>query len=294
MVKSWVLEEIEGLNPETDYERICYLSQCFDFPWDAARSTEMGLLNPYGIPQMSALLLGTGQLLGRERSRYENTMLVFMGIVECGLTSDEGRTMVRHMNRMHGPHGIPSEVFRFTLAGSVLSQIRYNARFGWRPFSEKEKLGLFYFWREVRRYMNVTNYFASLDEMEQFFDDFRRREFCYAESNHILATENVRFYTSLYPFAPPPLIRALTLTLTDPAIVEACGLPTVSPLTRQIIEGMMRLRAKVLRYFPRRSRGRPVMWTRMRHATFPRGFKPDMLATVPQAAPRSDAPAPTT
>lgn len=291
MVRSWVHEEIEGLDPESDYERICYLSQCYDFPWDAARSTELGLLNPYCIPQLSALLLSTGQLLGRERSRYDNTMVVMMGVVEYGLTTPEGRSLVRHMNRMHGHYDIAHEAFRFALAGTVYSQIKFNAMWGWRPFSEKEKLALFYFWREVCRCMNVGDYFASLEELEQFFIDYRRREFHFAEANQILAVENVRFYTTLYPFVPPPLIRALTLTLMDPAVIEACGLPKVSATTRRIVEGMMRLRARVLRYFPRRTK--PVLWTRMHHASFPGGFNPEMLKPFEHAPTAPDGAAPT-
>ena len=83
------------------------------------------------------------------------------------------------MNRIHGRFEIANEDYLYVLSALVFEPIRWNARFGWRPLIEAEKLATFYFWREVGRRMAIRDLPDSYDAFEQFNVDYERAHFAY-------------------------------------------------------------------------------------------------------------------
>ena len=81
------------------------------------------------------------------------------------------------MNRIHGRFAIANEDFLYVLSTFVFEPIRWNARFGWRPLTEEEKLATFHFWREVGRRMAIKEIPESYDEFERYNEDYERRHF---------------------------------------------------------------------------------------------------------------------
>ena len=54
-----ILHAIERLDPETDHQRVVFLSTCYDFPFDTPRALEFALFRTFCVPSISALLTGT-------------------------------------------------------------------------------------------------------------------------------------------------------------------------------------------------------------------------------------------
>jgi hypothetical protein len=155
MARSQILDEIRRLDPERDDQRIVFLSTCHEFPFDTTRALEFALFRTFAVPAISALLDRTGEFQDRAQKRYDDTDLLVSELMEWGYDSERGRRALRRMNQLHGRFDIPNDDFLYVLSTFVYEPIRWNARFGWRPLCEQERLGYFHFWREVGRRMNI-------------------------------------------------------------------------------------------------------------------------------------------
>ena len=88
-----------------------------------------------------------------------------------------GKRAIRQMNQIHGRFEISNEDFLYVLSSFVFEPIRWNARFGWRPLIETEKLATFEYWREVGRRMAIREIPGTYEELERFNEEYERREF---------------------------------------------------------------------------------------------------------------------
>jgi ER-bound oxygenase mpaB/B'/Rubber oxygenase, catalytic domain len=162
------LQEIRRLDPVADHSRIVYLDVCFEFPWDTTRALELALFRTFAVPSIAALLDATGEFGRAAQKRYDDTDLILSTIVEAGYDSEEGKRAIRQMNRIHGRFEITNEDFLYVLSSFVFEPIRWNARFGWRPLIEVEKLATFEFWRQVGRRMAIREIPDRYEELERF------------------------------------------------------------------------------------------------------------------------------
>ena len=62
------------------------------------------------------------------------------------------------MNQIHGRFSIANEDYLYVLSTFVFEPIRWNARFGWRPMCEQERLAMFAFvmWVARRRTLSAS------------------------------------------------------------------------------------------------------------------------------------------
>ncbi len=146
--------------------------------------------------------------------------------------------------------------------------------------SEKEKQAAFYTWREIGRRMNIKEIPETLEELERYNVDFEREHFRYAESNHQLAVARRDLFLGW--FLPKPLrrleARAIYAVMDDP-LLDACGFPRPSIRMRRLVEGALKVRARVVRMLP--PRRRPRLLARQRHPTYPHGYRIDELGPTP-------------
>jgi hypothetical protein len=266
-----ILEEIRRLDPERDHQRIVFLSTCYEFPWDTTRSLELAPFRTYCSPGISALLDQTGEFQRRPQKRYDDTDLIVSELMERGYDSDRGREALRRMNRIHGRFRIANEDFLYVLSTFILEPIRWNARFGWRPMCEQERLGMFYFWREVGRRMGIRDLPATYEELEQFNLRYEREHFRFSESNRRVGAATRELFASWFPAALRPLVRSAICALLDEPMLDAFGFPRPSKLLQRLVSGALRLRARVLRRLP--PRRRPRLRTEMRHRSYPGGYR---------------------
>jgi hypothetical protein len=248
-----VLREIETLEPERDHERIAFLSSAFDFPWDTQRAYELALLRTFAVPKSSSLLVSTGEFTERTQKRYDDTTIIISTIGLYGYSSPEGRAAIRRMNQMHGRYTISNDEFLYVLSTFIYEPVRWNARYGWRPLTETEKLAGFYFWREVGRRMNIRDIPTSYPSFEAFNRHYEAEHFAYSPANARLAKVTKKLFLSwVAPKALWPLLEPLIHAVMDQPMRRAFGFPEPPVWAQWTVTGILRLRARLVRVLPPR------------------------------------------
>jgi len=275
------LDEIKGLDPMRDAERIVYLYACFEFPFDVTRSAELAFFRTFAVPTIAERLGSTGEFVERARKRYDDTDLLISTFVEHGHSTPLGRAAIRRMNQLHGRFPIANEDFIYVLSTLVLEPIRWNERFGWRPALENERLATFYFWREVGRLMNIKEIPETYEALERFNVEFEKSRFRYTEAGHRVATAMVGMFVRKIGL-PRRLGSRGIYALLDEPLLDALGLPKPTALERRLIQTALKLRGQAVRLLP--ARRQPWLRTRIRRGTYPEGYRVEELGPVPPGA----------
>ena len=275
MARRGVVEEIERLDPERDFERISFLSSNHDFPWDVEQSLSLAFFKTYGIPSISEWLDRTGEFRERAQKRYDDTELILAEILDNGMDSERGREANRRLNRMHGRYEIRNEDYLYVLATFVLVPLRWNRKYGWRRYTKQEELATLAYWRALGRRMNIREIPASLEELEQWSDRFERDNLRFSESSRHVADDTLGLFLSWYPAPLRPLIRPAVLALLDDELLDAFGYRHPPAWLRRGIDVALRVRARVVARLPRRAT--PRLMTRERHRGYPGGYRLEEL-----------------
>jgi hypothetical protein len=268
--RSDVLREIQKLEPRTDNQRIAFLSTTYDFPWDTQKAYELALIRTFAVPNSSNLMVATGEFTQRTQKRYDDTVILISEIGFHGYDSPQGRAAIRRMNQIHGRYQIPNEEFLYVLSTFVFEPIRWNANYGWRKLSEKEKLAGFYFWREVGRYMNIKDIPETLEDFERFNLEYERKHFAYSEDNKRLAESTKNLFLSW--FLPKPLWSFgshFIYALMDKPMRDAFGFPEPRLWATWTLQAALKTRAFVVSFLPPRKTPYILPPTR----TYPKGYQ---------------------
>jgi hypothetical protein len=275
MARDAILNEIRSLDPVKDHQRIVFLSTCYEFPFDTTRALEFALFRTFCVPRIAALLDRTGEFRHRAQKRYDDTDLIVSELMEWGYDSERGKRALRRMNQLHGRFAIANEDFLYVLSTFIYEPIRWNARFGWRRMCAQERLGMFHFWREVGRRMNIRDIPADYDAFERFNVAYERDHYRYSEANQRVGAATVAMFASWFPWPSRPLVRRAMYALMDEPVLAGFGFPRPSRAMRWLVSGALRLRARLLRWLP--PRRRPRLRTQMRHRTYPAGYVIEQL-----------------
>jgi len=273
------LEEIRSLDPIRDAERIVYLDACFEFPFDVTRSLELAFFRTFAVPSIAELLGSTGEFVERARKRYDDTDLLISAFTELGPSTAPGRAAIRRMNQIHRRFPIANEDFLYVLSTMVLEPIRWNARFGWRPALEQERLALFHFWRRVGALMGIRDIPDAYEELDRFNVEFERSRFGYTDAGHRVATAMIEMFVRKLPGVPTRLGARGIDALLDEPLLHALGLPRPTAAERRAAEAALKLRARAVRLLP--PRRKPRLRTEMRRRTYPRGYRIEELGPPP-------------
>lgn len=275
MVRESFLEQIRALDPRRDCQRIVFLRKGHDFAFDTARALEFALYRTYCVPSISELLNQTGEFRQRPQKRYDDTDLISSELMEWGYDSTRGSAALRRMNQIHRRFAISNDDFLYVLSTFVFEPIRWNARFGWRPFCEQERLGYFYFWSEVGRRMGIQKIPTTYDDFEQFNVDYELANFRVAEANHRLGSATRDMFASWFPRLLHPVVRQSIYAMMDDRLIAAFGFPHPLPGMRRLVVFGLKLRAQVLRSFPARRQAH--CRTAARQRSYPYGYRIDEL-----------------
>jgi hypothetical protein len=295
MFRSRVLEEIRRLDPIADHQRIVLLTMRTDFPFDTTRALEMALFRTFCVPSIAALLHRTGQMERFAQKRYDDTDIIISELIEHGYDSDRGRAALQRMNQIHGRFSIANDDFLYVLSTFIFEPIRFNARFGWRRFTEAERLAMFQFWREIGGRMGIRDIPGDYKSFEAFNAAYERDHFRRTEANVRVGIATRELFAGWFPRPLRPLVRAAIHTLLDPRTRDAFGFPTPGALTQKLVLAAMTTRARLLRWWPRRRR--PLLRTQMRQPSYPDGYRIDEIgpsdmqpAHTPKETDTPDAP----
>lgn len=271
-----VRDYILSLDPVRDHQQICYLSSCYDFPWDFTRALEFALFRTFGIAKGTPLLQQTGEFIKRTRKRYDDTVLILGEILENGYDSPRGKAALRRMNQQHGRYPIGNDEYLYTLSTFVLEPIRWMERFGWRPYTQHEKIAAFTYWIEMGKRMNIKDLPETLEELEQFNLAFEREHFRYTPSNEAIATPTRDLLLSMYlPRWLWPVGKPFVYALIDEPLLQAVGFPNPPKWLRKFVEGGLRLKARLERRLAPRKQ--PYLFTQAHYPSYPQGYQIEQL-----------------
>jgi ER-bound oxygenase mpaB/B'/Rubber oxygenase, catalytic domain len=265
-----ILHAIEQLDPEKDHQQIIFLSTRYDFPFDTTRALEFALFRTFCVPSISALLDRTGEFSERSQKRYDDTDIIVSELMEWGYDSERGKRALRRLNQLHGRFAIANQDFLYVLSTFIFEPIRWNARFGWRLLCEQERLGYFYFWREVGKRMNIRDIPANYDVFELFNRDYERQHYRFTQANQRVGAATRELFVRWFPDFLAPVVRSSIYALLEDPLIEAFGFPQPSRLMRWLVPGVLRLRSACARFLP--APGKPRRRTEMGHPTYPRGY----------------------
>jgi hypothetical protein len=281
MMRSHVFDEIRALDPVRDHQRIVFLSTCYDFSFDTTRALEFALFRTFCVPSIAALLDRTGEFGQRAQKRYDDTDLIVSELMEWGYDSERGRRALRKMNQLHGRFQIANADFLYVLSTFVFEPIRWNARFGWRRMCRQEQLGMFYFWREVGRRMNIRELPTDYESFERFDVLYEREHYQYSDASHRVGGATRDMFLGWFPRVLHPIVRPAIYAMMEDALIKGFGFPRPTGTMRRLVRGSLRLRAGIQRCLP--GRRRPFLRTELTHRTYPNGYSIEQLG--PSIAP---------
>ena len=274
------LEEILATDPVRDHQRIVHLSSAYEFPFDLTRSLEFALFRTFAVPSIAELLASTHEFTSRAQKRYDDTDLILSQIYEYGYDSERGRAALRRMNRIHGRFEIGNDDFRYVLSTFVYEPPRWMARFGWRAMVEPERQAFFHFWREVGRRMGIRQIPADYEAFETFNIEYERANFRYTEaSRRVAESTRAMFLDWFLPRRLHRLGEPALHALMDERLLQAFGFPEPGERMRRLVSRALRLRSRVVQRLPERTT--PRLRSRMRHRSYPGGYRTNELGPPP-------------
>jgi hypothetical protein len=274
-----LLDEIRTLDPVRDAQRVVFIDACLEFPWDTQRSLELAFYRTYAVPAIAELLASTGEFTERAQKRYDDTQILVSAFCERGYQTGPGRRAIKRMNRIHGRFAIANEDFLYVLSTMVFEPIRWNARFGWRPLIETERLATFYFWREVGKLMGMSDIPADYESFERFNVEFERDRFAYTDAGNRVGAATRDMFIGWFQGLPKSLGRPFVHALLDEPLLDALGFPHPARAVRAAATASLHARSLAVRFFPERRQ--PRLRTEERHRTYPEHVEIEQLGPPP-------------
>ena len=265
-----VLKQIEQLDPERDNMRIMHLSFGYEFSWDSIRSLEIALYRTYCVPSISGLLDRTGEFRLRAQRRYDDTSLIVSEMCKWGYLEGRGQEALERMNWAHAHYKISNEDLLYVLSTFIFEPIRWIDRFGWRPLCRTERLGYYYFWKEVGARMGITNIPSTYEDYERWNREFEATHFRFADTNNRVGSSTRELFTSWFPRFLAPIVRSSIYAMLNDQMIEAFGFPRPAPGMRAMVAAMLRLRGRIVRMLPARKKAR--FFADGKNRTYPRGY----------------------
>jgi hypothetical protein len=236
-------------------------------------------MRTFCVPSISALLDKTGEFRHRPQKRYDDTGLITSEIMKWGYKSDRGIQAIERMNAIHGRFKISNEDFLYVLSTFIYEPIRWNARFGWRPMCEQERLASFYFWREVGKRMHIQDIPETYEEFERYNLDYEHQHFRYSDANRRTGESTRDLFLSWFPGILRLILKPSVNALLDDTMLEAFGFSPSPMVMRWGVAACLKLRARVLRLLPPRSQ--PVFFTDSPVRSYPNGYDISELGAPP-------------
>jgi len=238
---------------EQDHEAIMRHLVGIAFPWDYQRSMiDLVFMKSLAAPRIAGLIGANRYLKAKPQKRYDDTAIMMFELVKHGYSSPRGAQMIARMNEIHARFCIRQEDYAYVLTSFMFEPIRWNARFGWRPFTEAEKYANYCFWREIGNRMHVTATPGSYEACERFNEDYARATLRRTNSSVELAAVVFALLESWVPTPVRPLVQPGLSALVDDSLLACFDLPPAARWLRWLVPGLLRLRARALRCRPPR------------------------------------------
>lgn len=276
MSKSKALLKIESLHPEKDAWEIVRLSVFYEFPWDFNRALELALYKTYAVPSISKILYQSKEFEKNTQKRYDDTDLILSEIIENGIKEGRGLQALQQMNWIHSNYKISNEDYLYVLATFIFDTANWINKYAYRKLTYNEELAGFYVWKEIGEHMHIQDIPHTITAFRQYYDDYERKHFQYAETNAQVArfTEDLMlsWYLPKFMFgAARPFLHAVM----EPHLLKAFNHKEPSAAMRALATKALRARSKAASLIPRTT---PYIRTRdHKHKAYPNGYQLEEL-----------------
>jgi len=281
------LEEVQKLDPKKDCNQIVHFIS-YDFRAELKVLSANYELRPAALPYTAMLFESTGEFTQRTLKRFEDTFLLFANMVEWGLDSRRGRICRDVINRIHGRMAIPNDGYKFVLGNFMFLPVIWNERFGWRKFTDVERLGWFHQFVEVGRALEVKDIPEDFDEMRGWWDDFNRRFCKYSPACRRVFDGAVANLLAVVPRPVRASLREMIVAGLDDTFRACLRYDPPSPAQVEKMQRLFRRLGTTLDRWPRRPWARTVM----NYKTYPNGHRVEDLGVRHRAARLPTLPAP--
>jgi uncharacterized protein (DUF2236 family) len=268
------LAEIRTLDPYDDAQRdrIVTLTARHDLPWDFDQGVAIAFLRDYGVPSISRLLDRTGEFEDHGVKRYDDTLVFQEEAVADGVDSPRSRAAIRRLNRIHGHYPIPNDEFQYVLATTVVGPVRWIDRYGWRPLDPIEIVALTRFTTRFGELMGIKGLPDTYDGYLELLTRYERERFEHDPANTRVTEATIRIGRATAPWYLKPGLRRVTISLMDPSLRKALGMPEQPHWLVAAVDLGLRARARLLRLAPPRAAA-----YQRRHPTYPGGYTIDRI-----------------
>lgn len=263
-----ILREIQSLDPDTDTDRIVWLTSRHEFPWDYTQGTGIAFLRDYGVPSIARLLDRTRQFEDHGVKRYDDTLLFAEEASVEGLDSPRSHASVRRLNRIHGHYEIPNDEFRYVLATTIVGPVRWIEQYGWRDLDPVETRALANFTTRFGTLMGIKDLPTTYDGYLELLTSYERDHFEFDPANRRVTEATLRIAQQTAPPPLRPVVRRVTIALMDEPLRTALGVPRQPTWFVRAVSSGLRLRGRLLRWAPPRRTAH-----HHRPSSYPQGYR---------------------
>ncbi len=222
------LEDAEKLDPAKDYDQLFHVVS-YQFRSEMKIFAVIYQLRAVISSNLPTFFLSTDEFNLRSVRRVLDTILLFANVMEWGIDSERGRTCIARINEIHGRYYIPNEGFRYILYGIIFIPYEWNQVFGWRKFTEVEKLGWFHAFMNMGRAMNIEDLGDDFDTEYAWYLDYSHRHAKFSAVKRKLFDNIVTQVLAEYPATVRPLLLTAIVAGMDDVYHVTTGYPVPPP-----------------------------------------------------------------
>ncbi|SAL99999.1 hypothetical protein [Absidia glauca] len=241
-----------------------------EFPNVARTSMEFSLFKTFVIPNVSKLLVATGEFANNCTKRAEDTEIILSEMIDAypriqnhlmqGHTVSEKEVEQQHhrhklsverLNQIHGRYPIRNSDFVYTLALFLADPIQWIEDYEWRPLDIREINAI---WYDLGLEMNIKDIPESVEGLLKFKEDHEDKEIAYSPTNWKVALPTIEHLLTRLPKFLWPAVFKFLPCLLDKRAIGAFGIEAPSWFIQLVFKILVRGRALFIRYFclPRR------------------------------------------
>lgn len=272
-------EQIEQMDPETEYFEIARILISREFCLDILMATEIAQLRTFTIPSISKLLHRTGQYECEGEKRLDDTKAILVEMTLDSVHSSKGKEMAEHLNRIHSFYNISNDDYLYTLSTFIFDPFLWIEKYGWRKLTDKEKRAVYLYYKDMGEAMNIQHIPPSFDAFWEWRNQYEANHQAYAETNTFVALGLLHAIGSQFPKWMTPWLITFTCSLIDDhKFLGALGFSFPSSFVHRFIQGAMSLRKVMLKYVTIWDKNNFLdSWLFNHYPTYPDGYENSQL-----------------
>jgi len=239
----------------------------WEFPQIFGGSVVFALFKIYGIPNVSRLLVSTGELSNHETisKRISDTGVLVLEFCLNRPSSQRSMEAVARMNSLHEQYIQRKEISQadmlYTLSLFALEPIRFVEKYEWRPMNDLEQCASGTFWKAMGEEMNLdyskvvprfegsfTDGLDFLDALEKWSLNYEAQRMRPTESNWKVANGQMSALISGLPSPMKTVVYWIVTVLAGERLRKAIMFPSAPPVFRYSMLGLLTLRKWSIRY----------------------------------------------